>query len=58
MVQLKYQKADRLKFSFLKFKTLKIGRFCTLDEKCLIPSALWASKELGRKTSIAKPFGI
>ena len=27
MVQLKYQRAERLKFSFLRFKTLKIGRF-------------------------------
>ena len=58
MVQLKYQKAKRLKFSFLRFKTLKIGRFCTLNEKCLIPSALWASKKLRRKTSIAYTFGI
>ena len=40
MVQLKEQRAKGLKFSLLRFKTLKIGRFCTLNETCLIPGAL------------------
>ena len=40
VVQLGCRGANRLKFSFLRFKTLKIGRFCTLNETCLTPSAL------------------
>ena len=40
MAQLKHQRAKRLKFSFLRFKTLKIGNFCTLSEKWLILDAL------------------
>ena len=40
IVQRKNQRAKRLKFFLLTFKTLKIGRFCTLNEKWLIPGAL------------------
>ena len=40
MVQLKYQGSEQLKFSLLRLKTLKIGNFCTLNEKWLIAGAL------------------
>ena len=40
MVELKYKRVNRLKFSFLRFKTLKIGNFCNLNEKWLIPGAI------------------
>ena len=33
MIQPRYQMVKQLKFSFLRFKTLKIGSFCTLNEK-------------------------
>ena len=39
-------------------KTLKIGHFCTWNEKWLIPRGFWASKIITTKTSIAWPFGI
>ena len=40
MAELKYQRAKRLNFSLLSLKTLKIGSFCTVNEKWLIPGAL------------------
>ena len=40
MAQLKCQRAKRLKFSLPRFKTLKVGNFCTLNEEWLIPGAL------------------
>ena len=40
MVKLEYQRAKELKFSLLRIKTLKIGSFCILNEKWLIPGAL------------------
>ena len=40
IVQPKYQRAKQLKFSLLRCKTLKIGNFITLNEKCLIPGVL------------------
>ena len=40
MVYFRDQRAKRLTFSFLRFKTLKIGSLCTLNEKWLNPSDL------------------
>ena len=53
IIQHKNQRAKQLKLFKLRFKTLKIGRFCTLNEKWLVPGTLLASKELRRKTLIA-----
>ena len=39
--------------NFLRFKTLKIGNFCTLNEKWLIPGTHLASKKLRRNTLFA-----
>ena len=43
--QLKYQRIKRLKFPFLRFKTMKIGHFCTLNEKWLIPGGIQRHKK-------------
>ena len=50
MTQLELGRAKQLKFSFLRFKTLKIGNFCTLNEKWLSPGAPSASKDIRRNT--------
>ena len=50
MVQLKYQRAKRLKFSFLRFKTLKIGRFCSS-----IPFGFTPQPETGSETTL-RPY--